>query len=114
MAARRQRLLGIRHAHKGRQPRTQQRQRQPRGRLVGVEPDHEPPQYARQHRARAHACGKTQPFAAGVDASGIARQRRAQHHAFGPEVDDPRLFIDEQAQARQRQHRARAEHRSQQ
>ncbi|MCY1532591.1 hypothetical protein D9M68_678740 [compost metagenome] len=99
-------FLHIAGARKGREARAEQRQRQPGGVLVGVEPDHQAAEDSRQQGARRHARGKTGQRAAGVHHGGKTGQGGTQHHALGAQVDDAGLFVDEQAQRSDGQHGA--------
>jgi hypothetical protein len=57
----------------------------------------------------ADAGRKPEPVVAGEDHGRKAGERRAQQHAFGAEVDDARLLVDQQAERGQRQHGAGVE-----
>ncbi len=106
--------LHIADAQKSREAHAEQRQRQPRGVLVGVEPDHQHAEQRRQQRPGGHAGHEAQREAARMHHGGERRHGGAQHHALGPQVDDAGFFVDEQAQRGQCQHGAGAERGAQQ
>ncbi len=93
-------------ADEGREAGSEQAQRQPRGVLVGIEPDHQPAEGGGQGRAGQRAGTEGQPVAAGGHCRGEAGHRGHQHHALGTQVDDAGAFVDQQAQPGQRQHGA--------
>jgi hypothetical protein len=95
----------------GRKAGAEQAERQAGGVLVGVQPDHQHAEQRRQQRAGAHAGGKAQPVAPGVDHGGKAGDGGAQHHALGAQVDDAGLLVDQQPERGQRQHGAGIERR---
>ncbi len=105
----RQLFLHVADADKGGKSRAEQAERQPGRVLVGVEPDHQHTKDCGQPRAGGHAGGKAQPAVAGVHHGGKTGDGGAEHHAFGAQIHDAGLFVDQQAQRGNRQHRARAQ-----
>ena len=101
--------LYIAQTHKCREARAEQRQRQARGVLVGVEPDHQHAEDGSQQGTSEHARTKAHPGIARMNRGRKAGDGGAKHHALGPQVDDAGLFIDQQTQGRQRQHGTGAE-----
>ena len=93
--------LHISRTHKGRKPRAKQRECQPCGVLVGVEPDHQQPKNSRQNGPRPDAGGKTKPVVTGVHHGSKTGNGGAQHDALGPQVDEPTFsLINKPSEAR--------------
>jgi hypothetical protein len=70
-----------------------------------------PPKMAASSAPAAMPAAKPATAAAGVHHRGKTGQRGAQHHAFGAQVDDAGLFVDQQAQRSHGQHGAGVERR---
>ena len=99
-------FLHVGHARERRKSGTEQRQREPGGVLIGVEPDHQHPEQCGKRCPRRRARDEAHRIAAGVHHGGKASDSRAQHHALRAQVHDAGFFVDEQPERGDGEHRA--------
>ena len=107
-------FLDVPNAHKGRKSDAKQTERQARCVLIGSKIDHQQAKNGGQHGTRGHACQKSQTITAGMNHGGKSGNGGTQHHAFSPQIDHARFFIDQQTQSGDGQHGTRIERRSHQ
>ena len=96
----------VAHTHKGRKAAAKQADRQARGVLVGVEPDHECAKQACSDCACRCCRCKSDSSATTVKSGGKTDHGGNQHHALSAQIYHANFFIDQQSQPGQRQRRA--------
>ena len=102
-------LADVVDADERREAEAEEAQREPGRVLVGVEPDHEHAEDRGEDHPGAGPGRERDPLVARMEGGGEAGDRRDQHHPFGAEVEDARLLVDQQPQARERERRARGD-----
>ncbi len=99
-------FLRVADADERREADAEQAEREPRRVLVRVQVDHEDAERGGHQRTGHGARAERDPVVAGVHAGREAGDRGDEHHAFGAEVDDAGALVDQEAQARDREHGA--------